>query len=63
MLEDSVPKYNASYFLESKTSEINRRVEALQAVDNKVQLTEQAMQVNEQLASISTVLKSNKMSS
>ncbi|HAS6642555.1 TPA: two-component sensor histidine kinase [Vibrio parahaemolyticus] len=63
LLEDSVPKYNASYFLESKTSEINRRVEALQAVDNKVQLTEQAMQVNEQLASISTVLKSNKMSS
>lgn len=63
LLEDSVPKYNASYFLESKTSEINRRVEALQAVDNKVQLTEQAMQINEQLASISTVLKSNKMSS
>lgn len=63
LLEDSVPKYNASYFLESKTSEINRRVEALQVVDNKVQLNEQAIQVNEELASISTVLKSNRMNS
>ncbi|MBR9787404.1 ATP-binding protein [Vibrio sp. J1-1] len=63
LLEDSVPKYNASFFLESKTSEINRRVEALQTVGNKVQLAEQAMQINEQLASISAALKSNKMSS
>ncbi len=63
LLEDSVPKYNASYFLESKTSEINRRVEALQSADNKVQLTEQALQINEQLRSISTALKNNKMSS
>ncbi|MDN3613290.1 ATP-binding protein [Vibrio gallaecicus] len=63
LLEDSVPKYNASYFLESKTSEINRRVAALQVVDNKVQLNEQAIQVNEELASISTVLKSNRMNS
>ncbi|CAE6942380.1 COG4191 Signal transduction histidine kinase regulating C4-dicarboxylate transport system [Vibrio sp. B1FLJ16] len=62
LLEDSVPKYNASYFLESKTSEINRRVEALQSADNKVQLTEQALQINEQLTSISTALKNNKMS-
>lgn len=63
LLEDSVPKYNTSYFLESKTSEINRRVEALQVVDNKVQLNELAMQVNEELASISMVLKSNRMNS
>ncbi|WP_423840557.1 ATP-binding protein [Vibrio mytili] len=63
LLEDSVPKYNASYFLESKTSEIKRRVEALEAVDNKVQLTEQAMLINEQLSEMSRVLKSSNMSS
>ncbi|NCO45503.1 MAG: two-component sensor histidine kinase, partial [Vibrio sp.] len=38
LLDKSVPKYNASYLLESSSSEIKRRIEIISNTRNKVEL-------------------------
>ncbi|MGD8170554.1 ATP-binding protein [Vibrio sp. TRT 21S02] len=57
LLETSVPKYNASYVLESKSSEIRHRVQLLSKVTNKVELESQIQILNEQFALITTTLE------
>lgn len=56
LLGKSVPKFNASYVLESHSAEIRSRIEIISNAQNKVVLDEQLLGLNEDLAVINTVL-------
>ena len=53
LLEQSVPKYNTSYLLESRSSEIRYQVQLLPTITNKVEL-------NNQVVTLSTLIESIK---
>ncbi|CAK4075639.1 ATP-binding protein [Vibrio sp. 16] len=56
LLENSVPKYNTSYLLESRSSEIRHRVQLLSRLTNKVELNRQIEELSEQLEGINLAL-------
>lgn len=56
LLDTSVPKYNASYQLESRSSDIRRRVQRLRTITSKVELEEQSRKLDEQLARVRATL-------
>ncbi|MEF1291988.1 two-component sensor histidine kinase, partial [Vibrio sp. M260118] len=56
LLENSVPKYNTSYLLESRSSEIRHRVQLLSRLTNKVELNHQIEELSEQLEGINLAL-------
>jgi len=58
VLDQSVPKYNASYVLESRSSEIRRRIQQLGNAKNKVILDEQVDKLNQDLRIMDNVLNS-----
>lgn len=58
VLDQSVPKYNASYVLESRSSEIRRRIQQLGNAKNKVILDEQVEKLNQDLRIMDNVLNS-----
>ncbi|MEL7293417.1 MAG: ATP-binding protein [Pseudomonadota bacterium] len=53
LLEQSVPKYNTSYLLESRSSQIRYQVQLLPTISNKVEL-------NHQVVALSTLIESVK---
>ncbi|MGC9458747.1 ATP-binding protein [Vibrio genomosp. F10] len=53
LLEQSVPKYNTSYLLESRSGEIRYQVQLLPTITNMVEL-------NDQIATLSTLIESIK---
>tara|TARA_Y100001960_G_C14774913_1_gene882514 strand:+ start:2432 stop:4792 length:2361 start_codon:yes stop_codon:yes gene_type:complete len=59
LLENSVPKYNTSYLLESRSSEIRYRVQLLPRLNNKVELNQQIAEISEQLEAINVALHRN----
>lgn len=56
LLENSVPKYNTSYLLESRSSEIRYRVQLLPRLNNKVELNRQISELTESLEAINLTL-------
>lgn len=56
LLENSVPKYNTSYLLESRSSEIRYRVQLLPRINNKVELNRQIAELTESLEAINLTL-------
>jgi len=58
VLDQSVPKYNASYVLESRSSEIRRKIQQIGNASNKVTLDEQVEKLNKELAITDSVLNS-----
>ncbi len=58
VLDKSVPKYNASYVLESRSSEIRRKIQQIGNATNKVTLDEQVEKLNRELIVTDNVLSS-----
>ncbi len=56
VLDQSVPKYNASYVLETRSSEIRRRIQQIGNASNKVMLGEQIEKLNQDLMIMDNVL-------
>lgn len=56
VLDQSVPKYNASYVLETRSSEIRRRIQQIGNASNKVTLGEQIEKLNQDLMIMDNVL-------
>ncbi len=56
LLENSVPKYNTSYLLESRSSEIRHRVQLLPTLTNRVEIDSLVVELSEQLAAVKTAL-------
>jgi len=56
LLETSVPKYNTSYLLESRSSEVRYRVQLIPTLNNKVELNAQILALSEQLDAIEQTL-------
>lgn len=56
LLEQSVPKYNTSYLLESRSSEIRYQVQLLPAIANKVELNHQVVTLSALIQSIKQTL-------
>lgn len=56
LLDNSVPKYNTSYLLESRSSDIRHRVQLLSRLSNKVELNKQIVELSEQLEAINHIL-------
>ncbi|MGD8230967.1 ATP-binding protein [Vibrio sp. TRT 1302] len=52
LLDTSVPKYNTSYMLESRSSEIRSRVQLLSTSNNKIELNRQRNELDKLLNSI-----------
>lgn len=63
LLDKSVPKYNASYLLESSSSEIKRRIEIISNTRNKVELDEQRQRLDNDLTTISKILNEIELNS
>ncbi len=59
LLTTSVPKYNLSYLLESRSSEIRRRVDLLASAPNKVELEIQSQAVIEEIGKVKSALSNN----
>ncbi len=58
VLDQSVPKYNASYVLESRSSEIRRRISQIGNATSKVTLDDQITKLNNDLMIMDKVLNS-----
>lgn len=56
LLENSVPKYNTSYLLESRSSEIRHRVQLLPTLTNRVEIDSLVVELSEQLAAVKAAL-------
>lgn len=56
LLGKSVPKYNASYLLESRSTEIRRYIDSISNAENKVALAEYVQQLDQDLTAINQVL-------
>lgn len=56
LLENSVPKYNTSYLLESRSSEIRHRVQLLPTLTNRVEIDSLVVELAEQLAAVKAAL-------
>ncbi|UUM32694.1 ATP-binding protein [Vibrio japonicus] len=56
LLENSVPKYNTSYLLESRSSEIRHRVQLLPTLTNRVEIDNLVVELSEQLAAVKRAL-------
>lgn len=50
LLEENVPRYNASYLLESKSSEVRRKISQIERVTSKVQLDNHLLSLGKQLS-------------
>ena len=59
LLESSVPKYNLSYVLESRSSEIRRRVDLLANANNKVELEQQWQDLTLEIRKVKKALRDN----
>lgn len=62
LLESSVPKYNLSYVLESRSSEIRRRVDLLVSSNNKVELDHHLQALKSELDKIDQTLSESRRS-
>ncbi|MCE0559331.1 ATP-binding protein [Motilimonas sp. E26] len=56
LLGKSVPKYNASYLLESRSAEIRRHIDSISHAENKVALEQYVMRLDQDLTAINQVL-------
>lgn len=56
LLENSVPKYNTSYLLESRSSEIRHRVQLLPTLTNRVEIDSLVVELSEQLNAVKSAL-------
>lgn len=56
LLENAVPKYNTSYLLESRSSEIRHRVQLLPTLTNRVEIDSLALELAEQLSEVKSIL-------
>ncbi|WP_418114628.1 ATP-binding protein [Vibrio scophthalmi] len=59
LLESNVPKYNLSYVLESRSSEIRRRVDLLANANNKVELEAQWQGLSNEIDKVKRALTDN----
>ncbi|KJR21358.1 two-component sensor histidine kinase [Vibrio navarrensis] len=56
LLHENVPRYNASYLLESRSSEARRRIEQIRRVNSKVDLDNQLQALISQLAQTQSIV-------
>ncbi|WP_282176340.1 ATP-binding protein [Vibrio nereis] len=56
LLENAVPKYNTSYLLESRSSEIRHRVQLLPTLTNRVEIDSLALELSGQLSEVKSIL-------
>lgn len=59
LLDLNVPKYNLSYVLESRSSEIRRRVDLLVSAKNKVELESQRQELKNEIEKVKLALSDN----
>ncbi|EHU9442798.1 HAMP domain-containing protein [Vibrio vulnificus] len=57
LLDESVPRYNASYLLESKSSEVRRKISQIERVTSKVQLDNHLLSLGKQLSDTKQIVE------